>query len=114
MLDQEHMQYSCAYWPNDGMTLGQAQEAKLAHIASKLAIEDGQAVLDIGCGWGGMAIFLASNFDVRVTAITLSEEQLALARERARNAGVDERISFQLVDRGGSAKLNSGISGFSV
>ena len=98
MLDQEHMQYSCAYWSSDDMTLAEAQEAKLAHIASKLAIRAGDNILDIGCGWGGMAIFLARNFEVRVTGITLSEEQLVLARERARSAGVDDRISFELAD----------------
>ena len=102
MLDEEHMQYSCAYWPEErreaGMTLGEAQEAKLAHIAAKLAIEPGNSVLDIGCGWGGMAIYLASRFDVRVTGITLSREQLELARTRASEAGVADRIDFRLVD----------------
>lgn len=98
MLDQEHMQYSCAYWPSDDISLAQAQEAKLAHIASKLAIRGGDNILDIGCGWGGMAIFLARNFDVSVTGITLSEEQLTLARERAERAGVAKRISFELAD----------------
>ncbi|MYL98977.1 methyltransferase domain-containing protein [Novosphingobium sp. FGD1] len=97
-LDAEHMQYSCAYWPDRDMTLEQAQTAKLAHIAAKLALEPGQTVLDIGCGWGGMAIYLARNFDVRVKGITLSEEQLALARERAEEAGVADRIDFQLID----------------
>ena len=98
MLDAEHMQYSCAYWPEDGMTLGEAQEAKLAHIAAKLALAPGQEVLDIGCGWGGMAIFLASRADVKVHGITLSEEQLALARTRAEAAGVAGRVSFELID----------------
>jgi len=56
MLDPEHMQYSCAYWDDGTETLGAAQEAKLAHIAAKLALSGGQNVLDIGCGWGGMAI----------------------------------------------------------
>lgn len=97
-LDTNHMQYSCAYWPEDGMTLEQAQTAKLAHIAAKLAIEPGQRVLDIGCGWGGMAIYLAQNYDVKVVGITLSEEQLALARERTVAAGVAERVSYELVD----------------
>ncbi|MFC0204177.1 class I SAM-dependent methyltransferase [Novosphingobium soli] len=97
-LDSEHMQYSCAYWPREDMTLEQAQSAKLAHIAAKLAIEPGQRVLDIGCGWGGMAIYLAQNFDVSVKGITLSEEQLALARDRAAEAGVADRIDFELVD----------------
>ena len=97
-LDVEHMQYSCAYWPRDDMTLAQAQEAKLAHIAAKLAIQPGNAVLDIGCGWGGMAIYLAQQFDVTVTGITLSQEQLALAEERAREAGVADRVRFELID----------------
>lgn len=97
-LDTEHMQYSCAYWPSDDITLEEAQTAKLAHIAAKLAIEPGQRVLDIGCGWGGMAIYLAKHFDVFVKGITLSEEQLALARERAVEAGVAGRIDFELVD----------------
>jgi cyclopropane-fatty-acyl-phospholipid synthase len=82
MLDGEHMQYSCAYWPREDMTLADAQEAKLAHIAAKLDLRPGQRVLDIGCGWGGMAIFLAQRAGVEVLGITLSEEQLALARER--------------------------------
>ena len=98
MLDPEHMQYSCGYWPDDGMTLAQAQEAKLAHIAAKLALEPGQRVLDIGCGWGGMAIFLASRANVHVTGITLSEEQAALARERVAAAGLSDRVSIELVD----------------
>jgi cyclopropane-fatty-acyl-phospholipid synthase len=98
MLDPEHMQYSCAYWADGVETLGEAQEAKLAHIAAKLALSDGQRVLDIGCGWGGMAIFIARHFDVRVLGITLSEEQLALARQRAEAAGVTDRVRFELVD----------------
>ncbi len=98
MLDAEHMQYSCAYFPNDDMTLAEAQEAKLAHIAAKLNLKPGLKVLDIGCGWGGMAIFLASRADVHVTGITLSEEQLALARERAEAAGVADKVTFELVD----------------
>lgn len=98
MLDADHMQYSCAFWPHDDMSLEDAQETKLAHIAAKLALRPGQEVLDIGCGWGGMAIFIARKADVRVTGITLSEEQLALARERAREAGVADRVTFELVD----------------
>ena len=102
MLDPEHMQYSCAYWPQDDMTLGEAQTAKLAHIAAKLALEPGQRVLDIGCGWGGMAIYLAQHYDVSVTGITLSEEQLQLAKVRAAkaglNTGVKGDVQFELVD----------------
>lgn len=98
MLDSEHMQYSCAYWADGVETLGEAQEAKLAHIAAKLALADGQTVLDIGCGWGGMAVYLARHFDVRVHGITLSRAQLDLARGRAEEAGVADRVSFELVD----------------
>ena len=98
MLDADHMQYSCAYWPREGMTLEQAQEAKLAHIAAKLALAPGQRVLDIGCGWGGMAIYLARHCGVEVHGITLSAEQLALARTRAEAAGVADRVRFELVD----------------
>jgi len=98
MLDAEHMQYSCAYWSGEDMTLAEAQEAKLAHIAAKLDLKPGQDVLDIGCGWGGMAIFLASRAQVRVHGIALSEEQLALAQERAEAAGVADRVTFELVD----------------
>ncbi len=98
MLDPEHMQYSCAYWDDGVETLNEAQEAKLAHIAAKLALSDGERVLDIGCGWGGMAIYLARHFNVHVTGITLSEEQLVLARTRAEAAGVSDRVTFKLVD----------------
>ena len=95
MLDPEYMQYSCGYWPEGVTTLSEAQQAKLAHIAAKLALEPGQRVLDIGCGWGGMAIYLAQNADVRVLGITLSEEQFALAEKRADQAGVADRVTLR-------------------
>ncbi|WP_379550919.1 class I SAM-dependent methyltransferase [Qipengyuania sp. DGS5-3] len=98
MLDPEHMQYSCAYWPDGAETLSQAQEAKLAHIAAKLALRGGDRVLDIGCGWGGMAIYLAKHFNVEVHGITLSEEQIALAVDRADKAGVSDKVTFEIVD----------------
>ena len=94
----EDMQYSCAYWPRPDMTLEEAQAAKKAHIAAKLALAPGQRVLDIGCGWGGMAITLAQLERVEVLGITLSEEQLALARQRAEAAGVADRVTFELID----------------
>jgi len=92
------MQYSCAWWPRPDMTLDEAQIAKKAHIAAKLALTPGQRILDIGCGWGGMAITLAKLEQVEVLGITLSEEQLALARERAKTAGVADRVTFELID----------------
>jgi cyclopropane-fatty-acyl-phospholipid synthase len=98
MLDREHMQYSCAYWPAADMTLEQAQEAKLAHIAAKLRLGPGLRVLDIGCGWGGLAIYLAHHCGVSVTGITLSEEQRALALENVAKAGLADRIAIELVD----------------
>ncbi len=98
MLDAEHWQYSCGYWPSDDITLGEAQTAKLAHIAAKLNVKPGQKILDIGCGWGGMAIFLARNYDVEVVGITLSEEQIDLAKQRVKEAGVADRVSIELVD----------------
>src|SRR5690606_4808118 len=91
-------QYSCAYWADGVETLEQAQEAKLAHIAAKLSLTPGRTVLDIGCGWGGMAIFLARRAGAKVLGITLSEEQLALARERAEAAGVTDQVRFELID----------------
>ena len=96
-LDDD-MQYSCAYWPRQDMTLEEAQSAKKAHIAAKLALKPGQRILDIGCGWGGMAITLAKLEQVEVLGITLSDEQLALARQRAEAAGVADRVTFELID----------------
>ncbi|MCZ8369182.1 MAG: cyclopropane-fatty-acyl-phospholipid synthase [Porphyrobacter sp.] len=98
MLDTEHWQYSCAYWPEGVTTLVEAQEAKLKHIARKLHLAPGQEVLDIGCGWGGMTIHLAKHHNVHVTGITLSEEQAALARSRVRDAGVADRVTILLED----------------
>jgi cyclopropane-fatty-acyl-phospholipid synthase len=98
MLDAEHWQYSCAYWGEGVTTLAEAQSAKLAHIARKLALSPGQEVLDIGCGWGGMAIHLAQAHNVHVTGITLSEEQAALARQRVQAAGVADRVTILLED----------------
>ena len=94
----EDMQYSCAYWSEADATLEQAQLAKKAHIAAKLALQPGQKVLDIGCGWGGMAIYLNQVAGVEVLGITLSEEQLKLARERAEALGVADKVRFELLD----------------
>src|SRR3546814_11035242 len=80
------------------MTRGEAQAEKKAHIAAKLALAPGQRVLDIGCGWGGMAITLAKLADVTVHGITLSQEQFALAQARAAEAGVADRVPFELID----------------
>lgn len=97
MLDED-MQYSCAYFIKPDMTLAEAQAAKKRHIAEKLLIEPGMRVLDIGCGWGGMALTLARDYGARVTGVTLSKNQLATARARAEQAGLSERIDFRLMD----------------
>ena len=91
-------QYSCAYFADEGVSLDQAQLDKKAHIAAKLALSPGQRVLDIGCGWGGMALYLNRVADVDVLGITLSEEQLKIARARAAAAGVAGRVRFELLD----------------
>lgn len=94
----EDMQYSCAYWPSPDITLEQAQLAKKRHIAAKLRLEPGMRVLDIGCGWGGMAIHLAREHDVNVVGVTLSTDQYALARERVEAAGLQDKVEIRLQD----------------
>lgn len=96
-LDSDR-QYSCAYFRDGTEDIERAQLAKKQHIAAKLLLEPGMHVLDIGCGWGGLALYLARNFDVKVTGITLSDEQLALARLRADKAGLADRAEFKLLD----------------
>jgi cyclopropane-fatty-acyl-phospholipid synthase len=91
-------QYSCAYFARPDMSLEEAQEAKKAHIAGKLLLEPDMRVLDIGCGWGGMALTLARDHGARVTGVTLSEEQLKVARARAKAEGLDTRVEFRLMD----------------
>ena len=91
-------QYSCAFWTDPANTLEQAQADKLAHIAAKLAIQPGMRVLDIGCRWGGMALYLHRKLGAEVLGVTLSEEQLKVARARAAEAGVADKVRFELLD----------------
>lgn len=92
------MQYSCAVFAEPGVTLEAAQAAKKARLAAKLHLRPGDRVLDIGCGWGGLGLELARSHGADVTGVTLSTEQLALARERATAEGLGERARFQLTD----------------
>lgn len=91
-------QYSCAYFSDPKMSLEDAQRAKKAHIAGKLMLKPDQHVLDIGCGWGGMALTLAQDFGVRFTGVTLSEEQYSIATDRVRAAGLEDRVTILLKD----------------
>lgn len=91
-------QYSCAYFTTPGNSLEQAQEDKKRHIAAKLLLRPGHKVLDIGCGWGGLAIFLARETGAEVTGLTLSVEQLKIAEKSARDAGLSGRVRFYLRD----------------
>jgi cyclopropane-fatty-acyl-phospholipid synthase len=96
-LDRD-MQYSCAWFERPDLTLDQAQLAKKRLIAAKLLVRPGARVLDIGSGWGGMALYLARVCDAEVVGITLSEEQLRVATRRAAEAGLAHRVSFRLQD----------------
>jgi cyclopropane-fatty-acyl-phospholipid synthase len=97
-LDDD-MQYSCAYFERPDMTLEEAQTAKKRHIIAKLHIPAGARVLDIGCGWGGLALSVArANPSVSVLGVTLSPRQLEVARDRALRAGLSNRVEFQLKD----------------
>ena len=95
-LDRE-MFYSCAYFHSDTMSLEQAQQAKARHIANKLLIKPGNRILDIGCGWGSMAFYLAQEFEVEVVGITLSREQLAAACREQQIRGINN-VRFELAD----------------
>ncbi len=96
-LDSDR-QYSCAYFEHAGQSLEDAQRAKKRHIAAKLLPMDGMTALDIGCGFGGMALYLAGVVEAKVTGVTLSEEQFAVASERARQSGFGDRLDFRLQD----------------
>ena len=92
-------QYSCAYFDHPGQSLEDAQRAKKRHIAAKLLVDEGASVLDIGCGFGGMALYLAGVAGAgRATGVTLSEEQISVAKQRAHASGIAERLDFRLQD----------------
>jgi cyclopropane-fatty-acyl-phospholipid synthase len=93
-----HRQYSCAYFTSPDMSLEAAQEAKLAHIAAKLDLRPRQRVLDIGCGWGGMARYIHKVSGAEVLGITLSVEQLKYARDRTEALGMSDKVKFELID----------------
>ena len=94
----ENRQYSCAYFKTPGDSLEQAQRQIKAHIAAKLALKPGQKVLDIGCGWGGLARFLSTSTEVQVTGVTLSTNQHAYAVQKAKETGLEGRVDYRLTD----------------
>jgi cyclopropane-fatty-acyl-phospholipid synthase len=96
-LDEDR-QYTMAYYRDTANSLEQAQLDKKAHIASKLYLKPGMKVLDIGCGWGGLALYLHRHYDVDVLGVALAPDQIEFCRERAAEAGVADRVKFELMD----------------
>ena len=98
-LDEDR-QYTMAYYRGDpeNTSLEKAQLDKKAHLAAKMYIQPGQRILDIGCGWGGFALYLARHYDVEVTGVALAPDQIAFCKERAEEAGLADRVKFELMD----------------
>lgn len=92
-LDEE-LVYTCAYFENDEATLEQAQIAKMEHVCRKLRLEPGDRVIEAGCGWGSLAIYMAKNYDVKIRAFNVSTEQVRYAKERAKRLGIESQVEF--------------------
>jgi cyclopropane-fatty-acyl-phospholipid synthase len=90
----ETMAYTCAYYPTADASLEQAQFAKMDHVCRKLQLKPGDSVVEAGCGWGSLALHMAARYGARVRAFNISREQVAYARERARQQGLDDRVEF--------------------
>ena len=97
-LDKKHRQYSCAYFTKNNESLEDAQQNKINHIIKKLNLKPGQKVLDIGCGWGGMAFEIARQSQCEVTGISLSENQIKYCKEKAKELNLDNQVRFELLD----------------
>jgi cyclopropane-fatty-acyl-phospholipid synthase len=91
-------QYTCGYYRDTANSLEQAQLDKKAHLAAKLYLKPGMKVLDVGCGWGGLALYLHRMYDVDVLGIALAPDQIAFCKERAEAEGVADRVKFELMD----------------
>ncbi len=97
-LDRKHRLYSCAYWKEDTKNLEDAQQNKIDHIVKKLDIKQGQKILEVGCGWGGMAFEIAKQKGCEVTGISLSKNQINYCKEKAKELGLDNQVNFELAD----------------
>jgi len=97
-LDERWMQYTCAYYAREAMSLEQAQAAKLEHVCRKLRLAPGQRVVEAGCGWGGLALYMVEHHGVKVRAFNISQEQVDYAREQAAARGLGDRVEFVLDD----------------
>ena len=97
-LDKKHRQYSCAYFKSENESLEEAQQNKINHIIKKLALRPGQKVLDIGCGWGGMAFEIARQSQCEVKGISLSENQIDYCNKKAKELKLDNQVHFELCD----------------
>ena len=93
-LDPEHLQYTCAYYPHAGASLAEAQVAKMHHVCKKLRLKPGDTVIEAGCGWGGLARFMALEYGARVSSYNISHQQIVFASERARREGFDDRVRY--------------------
>jgi len=97
-LDKKHRQYSCAYFLHEDESLEKAQQNKIDHIIKKLNLKPGEKVLDIGCGWGGMALEIARQSKCEVTGISLSENQISYCKKKAKELKMDNQVHFELRD----------------
>ena len=97
-LDRKHRLYSCAYWKEDTKTLEDAQQNKIDHIVKKLDIKQGQKILEVGCGWGGMAFEIAKQKGCEVMGISLSKNQINYCKGKAKELGLDNQVNFELAD----------------
>ena len=97
-LDRKHRLYSCAYWKEDTKNLEDAQQNKIDHIVKKLDIKQGQKILEVGCGWGGMAFEIAKQTDCEVLGISLSKNQIEYCKQKAKELGLDNQVNFELAD----------------
>jgi cyclopropane-fatty-acyl-phospholipid synthase len=93
-LDREALQYTCAYFADEAMTIEQAQQAKMHHVCRKLELKAGERVVEAGGGWGGFALFMAKNYGVRVRSFNISKEQIAYSRAWAKRLGLENQVEF--------------------